>query len=617
MAIGQPKYITIWQLFQESKQFVIPKFQRSYSWESKEVIAFCDDIFNIISNEKKYFLGGIVLVRKSINLDGKQENVDIVVDGQQRITTISILASQILKKLKKYQAEFHGHPEYHEAYDECIKLEYEIMSNLMNHNNFEVFRKEPKRKLHLTMLDDEFYEKTVYRGQNVDSDTESHKRIIKAQEIIQSELIGKVIRNLGEEPTSKEKVIALSSILAALSELLFIIKIPTDSQEDAYQLFEVLNDRGKNLAVGDFLRSFTLESIYNIEGESNKFNEISNYWDNILSVDYADQFLATYLKSYIGNKTLSTRLHDVFEKKFFNLPIGDINSLYERMKNVHKCLEVYDSIKNGKWPVEIEEGIIGDWETQRLRFLMEKLDHKLAIPFLMTLVDISIDQRIFARVIHDIELFYLKYIYIASKSASKLSNLYTEQILKIRRKEEFDIEFFESKLQNLLDENVSILLFSEQFNKIEYQKNGSKKNRKIMCLLNNLEHYWKAYSENKNNKPYNPDKSYTYDIRKNDIEHVYPQSPKDRIQDLEMVKNKIGNLTFYRYEDNRAAQNDPFVEKKEKYIDSQVKMTNAIAEFNEWRPDEFHIRTKDLIERAYNILNLTNAQFVEYKNSVD
>ena len=87
---------TIKDLFLSQKQFVIPRFQREYSWEKKNYIEFFEDMMNNLEisdgkiNPTQYFLGTMLFVG---NFSEGNEKEILVVDGQQRLTTITILFS--------------------------------------------------------------------------------------------------------------------------------------------------------------------------------------------------------------------------------------------------------------------------------------------------------------------------------------------------------------------------------------------------------------------------------------------------------------------------------------------------------------------------------------------
>ena len=85
---------SIRNLFQEKISYKIPSYQRPYSWERDEVEKFCEDIILSFKNNDEYLLSSIILV------EHKKDKLYEVIDGQQRLTTISIFLSVLKTFLK-------------------------------------------------------------------------------------------------------------------------------------------------------------------------------------------------------------------------------------------------------------------------------------------------------------------------------------------------------------------------------------------------------------------------------------------------------------------------------------------------------------------------------------
>ncbi len=93
---------TISDLLSVKKKYVVPRFQREYSWTEEKVSELWDDIVSNISldengnfNHEEYFIGSLVLV-------GEDKSVEMeIVDGQQRLTTLTILLSALCERFKE------------------------------------------------------------------------------------------------------------------------------------------------------------------------------------------------------------------------------------------------------------------------------------------------------------------------------------------------------------------------------------------------------------------------------------------------------------------------------------------------------------------------------------
>jgi len=96
---------TISDLFSVKRKYVVPRFQRSYSWSKEQVKELWDDIIANIQisgediNHEEYFIGALVLVGDD------KSNVLQIVDGQQRLTTITILLSVLCERFKELNKE--------------------------------------------------------------------------------------------------------------------------------------------------------------------------------------------------------------------------------------------------------------------------------------------------------------------------------------------------------------------------------------------------------------------------------------------------------------------------------------------------------------------------------
>lgn len=87
------------EIIEGSKQYIIPMFQRTYSWEQKQWLTLWEDLLELVEGEQQYdnhFIGSIVSIPVNANPTGVQQFV--VIDGQQRLTTLLILLSVIRDK---------------------------------------------------------------------------------------------------------------------------------------------------------------------------------------------------------------------------------------------------------------------------------------------------------------------------------------------------------------------------------------------------------------------------------------------------------------------------------------------------------------------------------------
>ena len=96
------KEISLYDFFNGTKQFIIPIYQRNYSWQKKHCVQLWDDIILNASDERSsgHFLGSIVYISKSRGIHIASVPQLLVIDGQQRLTTISLLLIALIKKME-------------------------------------------------------------------------------------------------------------------------------------------------------------------------------------------------------------------------------------------------------------------------------------------------------------------------------------------------------------------------------------------------------------------------------------------------------------------------------------------------------------------------------------
>lgn len=608
MAMFDAEGITVLQLFEESKLLKVPPYQRSYSWGTEEIETFCQDLKDVKdSGNTGYFFGGIVCVEK------KEENgveVRTIVDGQQRITTFSLLAKKISDTYRILAEKF---SEDKELSQHCTEESSDLRDSYLKWKVKGKYPTERVNKLSLSNVDKDFFWKLI-NSENVTPQCESHNKMMTALQIMQDEFIKEILEMITTD-SPQDVVNELGALTNALSTYSNIIYISAEDQEKAYQLFEVLNDRGRNLAVGDYLRSFTLE-IVDAKGSKKQFDELVSYWDQILEYRDSDNFLTQYLKANFGSKCSTKKIHQEYKKYFFSNDDEKTSaSVHLRVKNIMNNLEVYENLVNGEWPLLYNGGLDDDWKKKRLFWLVKKLEHKPIIPLLMSLVDRKIDENDFAELIHIIEKFYLKFIVIGRGKPSLITPIYSDAINSIRETGKFDLNKFKTSLQVLMDQYITKGVFLEGFIKLEYSGTNSKRNRSIICLLNVLENYWDSYGGDNSKKPYEVDDSLTYVVKKNEIEHIYPQKPypEDINPEFELVKHRVANLTYLRKKVNSTLQNKPFSIKVEEYKKTKVSMTCDLENYQGWDLEAFSKREKKLMEMAYNVLDIKSEQFITFE----
>lgn len=219
----------IGQVFSSDYAFTIPPYQRPYRWETTQAGELFDDILTASREAEArsgdpYFLGSVVLIKE----EGKPE-ADVI-DGQQRLTTLSLLLAVLLKALPA------------EDTDEMKALLYEKGSRIMGTKD--------RYRLQLRDRENPFYEEHVLKSAD-----------FSALEALDPAQLSDPKKRLRENLLLfRQKIDALSveerqTFATYLIQSTFLIVVFTPSLDSAFRIFSVLNDRGLDLSASDILKA--------------------------------------------------------------------------------------------------------------------------------------------------------------------------------------------------------------------------------------------------------------------------------------------------------------------------------------------------------------------------
>ena len=255
---------TISDLFSVKRQYTVPRFQRPYSWKKEEVRELWKDIVNSLSYEnneilnQEYFIGSLVLIGDDKSLKHQ------IVDGQQRLTTITILLSVLCEKFKEIGKENLARSTYNN-YIAGEDDDGEQYFKLVNENPkpfFQTTIQHIDKKLKNEPANDE--EKTL-----LTSYKELYSLISKKN--MQSKFIGLDL----DAHDNYEQV--LRAIRTQITNYLKVIFITVAEEEEAYTIFETLNARGMNLSYVDLIKNKLFKSIRTTHPD----DYIKTTWKNI------------------------------------------------------------------------------------------------------------------------------------------------------------------------------------------------------------------------------------------------------------------------------------------------------------------------------------------------
>lgn len=547
----------------QSGYYRIPRFQRPYSWEKDHILDFWTDI--IIDSDDDYFIGSMVVYKQEKGYFG-------IVDGQQRMTTITIL----LCVLRNIMNEL-GLTDSAEGVHSLIERknidnvpEYILTSESSYPYLQEYIQKFGDADLAVTPLEEE---KTL---QNAFKQCE---KLVRG--IVDSIKINTAVKNY-----DKSELIAtyLKKIRDCLLDLK-VIFIELDDEDDAYLIFETLNTRGKDLNTSDLVKNHLTKLLKagnsNVDSTKEKWATLRKKIEESESDIEIDPFLHTYWLS---------RYEFVTQKKLFKEIKKRItkNNAKEFIGSLLSDSDIYRSIYEPSYR---------DWKKEELS-IVRALDAlnlfrvKLQVPTVLSVLRNYFDEEIkktsAERALTSIAKFHFVFTAVTSqRSSGGISQMYasTARRLSAASDSQSKNDIINEFRRKLRDKIPSPSEFDVNFQQIIFTKSLTKQKKLVHYILSEL------HRDSHTGIP--------VDYAQMTIEHIYPEKPKGFRRLDDSIIGQLGNLILIDQNLNDQLSNKIFHEKKQILLDNGIRLDNTLAGVTEWDEEHIRQRTLELSNHAY------------------
>jgi hypothetical protein len=451
----------------------------------------------------------------------------------------------------------------------------------------------------LSRRDEPFF-RSLLSGATIAPSRESHRRLQYAYGAISRELIVPIIGGAG---TEAEIFDALVELYKTISEDCVVIHVVSQNRSEAYRLFSVLNDRGRNLSDGDLLRALTLELL---ESDPVVQDTVERLWDDILDGTAEDitKYLKAFFPSMTGRRAPNNHLFDTYQKEFLSTPTAA--SISDFVSALAEDKPTFSAILQGEWPFS-NASTATAWDRDRLHRLVNVLRHEAAHPLLLSAVKLG--EAKFIKVVRLLERFVFRYITIVGAHPSPLYGPYYAEAKRMRdRPRTYQVRSLHNQLAALIAARAPDHSFQANLiAKLEYSDNTARK-REIKHFLSTLESYRRWYERSTRRRyPPTPDTMTVFDVAAITLEHIYPNSAPAAQQDptMEPLKQRLANLTIMAASDNSVIGNADFATKKAEFARSSVGLTRRLDSFMTWTPAEFQTRENELVQMAIAVFNIS------------
>lgn len=540
---------TFGELAGNGKTYEVPPFQRDYSWDKEEWEDLWLDLL-ALDQEGDHYMGYLVLQ------ETKEPKKFIIIDGQQRITTISLLILAAVKYLNDL--------------GDNLRAE-DLMKTYISSRDLVRQIEIPKLKLN-------YNNEYIYGGklmqfdlpQNTVGLKPSEKRLIGAYKYFHKQFT--------EDFKNKNTQSVTEFITRKIDIKLFFTSITVKDDLNAFKVFETLNARGVKLSTADLLKNFLFSIIYTPNAGSITHEE--KKWHRINDV--------------LGKTDVTTYLRHFWNARYY--PGERKSTLFKTIKNAIQkqadAIQLLNELDNNV-SIYVALGTPQSelWTTEQSKLVEELniLEVSQCFPLLM-MAKSKWTEIEFNKLLKDIIAISFRYNTIGGQNPNELERIYGKASVSIF-KEEFKTsrELFNTYLKDAYLDNDS---FKNDF--VNKSINTKKYNGLVKYILAKLEIQFGGNEPELNSKQLS-------------VEHILPENPTEEWAenfqgvDIESFIYRIGNFTLLEINKNRLADRKSFAEKKIIYNTSNYILSNQTIQADNWVPKSVADRQKDLANRALTV----------------
>ncbi|WP_221621691.1 DUF262 domain-containing protein [Halocatena pleomorpha] len=553
---------TVESVLSRNYRYTVPDYQRRYAWREEQWGALWDDV-TAIKNGETHFLGSIVVIERT---DGLNElNQLEVVDGQQRLATISIILSVIRER-------YVGDDEYTKQ-AKAVENDYlwEFDLDQKRHQNLE-----------LSTFDNSSF-RAILEREYSEIDSEQMKEALK--------FFGDKIDSLTLDEVDSLRKRLLSSVT--------LVTIECNKEQSAFRLFETLNDRGLELSAVDLMKNH----LFSIAANSNDidYERVQSRWQDIITntvphLSKPSRFFRHHIMSAptpdYNDNVSEYKLFDVFKEIVDGVVEHDERTLEEYVKDMsnQSCIyyrmsdcdiDFFDSAGNTAINSKLNQ--LNNIKSVQARTLLLRAFREFDNP------------NKIMEVLNLVEKFLIQWKVANYATGSQFDRIHSH-VCSTAFERPDPIDSMQQYLSTQCPSDAEFRAGIE--------------NKRV--ILNDRTKYMLAKIER---EYYGGE---IVDLSKYDIEHIAPRSSFSAKKystwsyyldtteaTFEQHRDLLGNLTLLESDENVRIGNNPFENKTTTYRKSDISMTNSVAEtYDEWGIEQINERTSRLAEAATGIWSL-------------
>ena len=576
-----------------TKTYAIPLYQRRYVWRNDQNAKLWEDVVECYENNSNHFLGSLVLMDYEKDSFSPKNQADVlfdnsfevhhIVDGQQRITSLSLIMAALYHDMYEQDSMFDSLPDL----DAQLKQDWSYLQTKMR-----------------TCLITDVRDKTSKSGKGyiprlvpVAEIYEQYKAIVNNERFGKQLLIERAFHFYLDELTKLRKEVLRSTnpdssiptmdsadavlgfydgLYRAVARQIKIVQIDCAAGEDAFQVFESLNGTGLSLTSSDRIKNILMGRAAS-ENNPLPISSIQSQWSTLehlvsgqpIRATEVDAFFSAYMFVVNGERVPKKQLTQTFTTLFLDKHsnCGGIRKALSTLIQVAKC---YQTIVRRE-PYENDKGELISLDPKlkkTIEGILRNNPSQSIVPMLAAAIKYGIGDKRFADICSALLVLLVRHK-VCNQSTNKLDTIFAQFCSDVEENDSID-----KPLETLLRKTPSDKEFEISFARLDFDSGRNAELARARYYLESIENYLRAKS---GNDALNSDEDYT-------LEHIIPQEYdygtwfENYPAELEKFNNpeyneafstntvqSIGNMCLLRRPENSSAGNRAFKSKLECY----------------------------------------------------
>ncbi|MFH1135187.1 MAG: DUF262 domain-containing HNH endonuclease family protein [Pseudomonadota bacterium] len=535
----------------------VPKFQRDYSWTEQEWDDLWLDIVAMLEpgGEQGHYMGYLVLQSDD------ERDYDII-DGQQRLTTLSLLVLAVLRNLRRLV-------ELKIDADDNKRREEELRKTYIGY--LDPVTLIARLKLSLNRHNDRYYQSYLVPLERLP------KRGLKASEHLLRQAFdwfdGKVQERFGAARSGAE----LARFVDATADRLFFTVISVTDELNAFKVFETLNARGVRLSSTDLLKNFLFSVVHDAGGHEHEIRALEERWEAVAG-RLGSESVPDFLRVFWNSRNPLTRHSELF--KTMRATIKSKADVFSLLRDLDRDADIYAALGDSNDSI---------WNAEQRKHVAELAMFNIRQPYALLLAARrALSDSDFTRVLRACVIVSLRYNVIGNLATNEQERVYNSTAEKIAKRQLVGPSDIIRSLRQVYPTDEQ---FRGAFSEKQIRTTSARNRQVVRYILFEIERHVANQAFDHSGDKYN-------------IEHILPEHPDESwttFTDEQADRHvyRIGNLTPLEAAANRDVGNKSYQDKKGVYQRSGFEITRRVAGDNlEWTPNRIIARQHWLANQA-------------------